>query len=179
MLVMEQATEINGFAQCAADSRDAFAAVRLAGFLKQYISGYDYAIMCVGSDKALEDCLGPLCGSLLENKIPLPVIGTLSHPVHAENISYTLDKLSLIYPDRKIIIVDAAASEIYDIGTVVALTHGLYINGRRTAGTVGALSIVGITRSESAEVSSYNKAGLSRVGSMSLAAAAVIKNIFT
>ena len=52
-------------------------------------------ILCIGSDRVIGDCLGPLVGhklsSLLKNS-GISVYGTLKKPVHAKNLDATLKK---------------------------------------------------------------------------------------
>ena len=53
--------------------------------IKKFITK-DTVIVCIGTDKCIGDCLGPLVGTLLkDNLLPLPVYGTISNPVHALN----------------------------------------------------------------------------------------------
>ncbi|MEQ8197298.1 MAG: DUF1256 domain-containing protein, partial [Clostridiaceae bacterium] len=50
----------------------------LAYFLKDFITKKT-VIICIGTDKCIGDCLGPLVGTLLEDTlVPIPVYGTLS-----------------------------------------------------------------------------------------------------
>lgn len=43
-------------------------------------------IACIGSDKILIDCLGPLVGTLLKDSIPNHIIGNLFNPILSTNI---------------------------------------------------------------------------------------------
>lgn len=61
--------------------------------IKNFLSE-NTVIVCIGTDKCIGDCLGPLVGSILtENFFPLPVYGTLSAPIHALNIDERLDEI--------------------------------------------------------------------------------------
>lgn len=43
--------------------------------------------ICIGSDRHILDCLGPLTGSMIKEKEPQAIVfGTLDNPVHAKNI---------------------------------------------------------------------------------------------
>ena len=87
--------------------------------IKNYINK-DTVIVCIGTDKCIGDCLGPLVGSILtENFFPLPVYGTLSSPIHALNISERLDEIYSTHPNASIIGVDACLGDEDDIGEIV------------------------------------------------------------
>lgn len=53
-------------------------------------------ILCIGSDRSTGDSLGPLVGSYL-SRLPLPgkknILGTLAQPVHATNLTTTLNSI--------------------------------------------------------------------------------------
>lgn len=75
----------------------------LALEVKKFISK-DTIIVCIGTDKCIGDCLGPLVGSILtENFFPLPVYGTLSSPIHALNIDERLNEIYSNHPNASII----------------------------------------------------------------------------
>lgn len=58
----------------------------IAYFMRNYITSKT-VIVCIGTDKCIGDCLGPLVGTmLLEKFIPLPVYGTIKSPMHALNL---------------------------------------------------------------------------------------------
>lgn len=74
--------------------------------------------LCIGSDRATGDCLGPLLGY----KLSVPrsknytVYGTLEQPVHAKNLKETVD---LIYKNHKnplIIAIDASLGKASHVG---------------------------------------------------------------
>ena len=68
--------------------------------LKKLISN-NTTIVCVGSDKIILDCLGPLVGTMLKTKTNLNVIGDLFNPITAKNIStiYNLNQQNLLVID--------------------------------------------------------------------------------
>lgn len=43
--------------------------------------------VCVGTDRIIGDSLGPIVGSLLQDRIPNKVYGTVEYPVHALNVN--------------------------------------------------------------------------------------------
>ena len=57
-------------------------------------SGRELVFLCIGTDRATGDCLGPLVGSRLKSLSPsTAVYGTLETPVHATNLQETLDEI--------------------------------------------------------------------------------------
>lgn len=121
----------------------------LALELKNYINK-DTIIVCIGTDKCIGDCLGPLVGSILnDNLFPLPVYGTLSSPIHALNIDERLDEIYAKHPNASIIGVDACLGNEEDIGEI--RTRDYAIHPGKGVGKelpeVGVASIIGIVDS--------------------------------
>ena len=126
---------------------------RFAKILSHYIllhkqNQEELIVLCIGTDKITGDCLGPLVGTgLKEKKFPLPVFGTLQHPVHALNIADTVAGLKKHYRHPFFLAVDAALGAPEKIGTVtlsaspVSPGKGL----QRPLEPVGNISITGIT----------------------------------
>lgn len=76
-------------------------------------------IVCVGTDKCIGDCLGPLVGTMLkEKKFPLRVFGTLDNPIHALNLNEKVTEIIKNYPDFKIIAIDACIGDEKNIGEI-------------------------------------------------------------
>ena len=69
--------------------------MEIANKITKYIKD-DTIIICVGTDKCIGDCLGPLIGSfLIEKNFQIPVFGTLQSPIHALNIEEKLNLLKI------------------------------------------------------------------------------------
>ena len=68
---------------------------RMCKILKSLRSGdRSTVVLCIGTDRATGDALGPLVGSLLSNsQCAYRVYGTLQHPVHALNLNDTIKKI--------------------------------------------------------------------------------------
>lgn len=121
----------------------------LALEIKNYLEE-ETIIVCIGTDKCIGDCLGPLVGSILnENFFPLPVYGTLSSPIHALNIDERLDEIYKNHPNASIIGVDACLGNEEDIGQI--RTRDYAIHPGKGVGKelpeVGIASIIGIVDS--------------------------------
>ncbi len=117
--------------------------------IKNYITK-DTVIVCIGTDKCIGDCLGPLVGSILtENFFPLPVYGTLSYPIHALNIDERLDEIYSNHPNASIIGVDACLGDAEDIGDIrirdYAIRPGKGVG--KELPEVGVASVIGIVDS--------------------------------
>lgn len=81
--------------------------------------------VCIGTDRATGDCLGPLTGSKLKSYLSSAYIyGTLEEPVHAVNLNDTLLHIKENFSNPLIIAVDASLGNKDRIG---------YINIRKGA----------------------------------------------
>jgi hypothetical protein len=86
-------------------------------------------VVCIGSDLAIGDSLGPITGSMLKYKtqgLGAFIYGTLSAPVTAKEISYMQTFLKRTHPNNPIIAVDAAVGERGISVLFVSLTPRFY-----------------------------------------------------
>lgn len=123
-------------------------------------------ILCIGSDLAIGDSLGPVTGTLLRKKTQgcnAFVYGTLKNPVTAKEVKYVNEFLRKTHPESKIIAVDAAVGEDSDVGIVkiadCPLRPGSGANKR--LGKVGDVSVLGIVARKTAF--SYSLLNLTRL----------------
>lgn len=115
-----------------------------------YNQNQNIVFLCIGSDRATGDCLGPITGHILMRaKKNLPVFGTLSSPVHAQNLSSTIDFIYSTIPDPYIIAIDASLGVRQHIGHVTSgpgpLSPGIGVNKKLPC--VGDAFITGIVNS--------------------------------
>lgn len=125
----------------------------LAYFLKDHINK-DTVIVCIGTDKYIGDCLGPLVGTLLKCKhFPLPVYGTIPEPIHALNIESKLNEIKLLHPNNNIIGIDACLGDHEAIGEIQARDFPVHPGKGvgKSLPNVGDSSIIGIVDSNSSE----------------------------
>ncbi|MGL5616922.1 MAG: spore protease YyaC [Sarcina sp.] len=125
---------------------DPLAYYQLASFIKDYIIE-DTIIVCIGTDKCIGDCLGPLVGFLLKEKnFPLKVYGYLEKPIHALNLDKELKHIKEENPAALVIALDACLGDSNDIGVVCCRTEPLRPGKGvgKVLPSVGDLSIVGI-----------------------------------
>lgn len=79
-------------------------------------------IVCIGTDRATGDSLGPLTGLKLQTLLKgfdAEVFGTIDHPVHAGNLTETLLTLTKRNNEHPIIAVDACLGYFTNVGTIV------------------------------------------------------------
>ena len=106
-------------------------------------------VLCIGSDLAIGDSLGPLTGTLLKKNANIEgayLYGTLRAPVTAKEVKYLGEFLRKTHPRSKVIAVDAAVGESSELGLIkltdAPLKPGSGANKR--LGTIGDVSVLGI-----------------------------------
>lgn len=106
-------------------------------------------ILCIGSDLAIGDSLGPIAGTMLRHAKESGhayVYGTLRSPVTAKEIKYLKCFLQETHPYSKVIAVDAAVGESSELGLIKLsdspLRPGSGANKR--LGAIGDISVLGI-----------------------------------
>ncbi|QXM05155.1 spore protease YyaC [Crassaminicella indica] len=118
----------------------------LSELIKEKISS-NTVIICIGTDRCIGDTLGPLVGTLLQNKnFRFPVYGTLDHPIHAVNIKESLERIKGKHPNGFFIAVDACLGSEELIGNI-HIKRGPIFPGKgvgKNLPGVGQMSIVGI-----------------------------------
>lgn len=120
--------------------------LNISSSIKKYIDD-STIIACIGTDKCIGDCLGPLVGSILkERNFPLLVFGSLNDPIHALNIEDKLSEINKLYKNRTIIGIDACLGEPEDIGKIVVRNTPIFPGKGigRDLPSIGNISIVGI-----------------------------------
>lgn len=127
---------------------------KIADFIKEYMND-NTVIVCIGTDKCIGDCLGPLVGTFLkESFIPIPVYGTISDPIHALNIKRNLEVINKKHPNSKIIGIDACLGDESSIGEIQVRNYPIHPGKGvgKSLPNVGSASIIGIVDStENAE----------------------------
>lgn len=77
--------------------------------------------LCIGSDRATGDCLGPIIGyklSKLKKQQNYYVYGTLQEPVHAKNLKDTIALIYQAHEDAFIIAIDASLGKSNHVGYI-------------------------------------------------------------
>lgn len=105
-------------------------------------------LICIGSDRATGDCLGPIIGYKLAyyNNYRFAVYGTLESPVHAKNLQDTISFIKKTHKNPLIIAIDASLGTKSHIGYVTLMEGGLRpgIGVDKNLPEVGDISITGI-----------------------------------
>jgi putative sporulation protein YyaC len=105
-------------------------------------------LICIGSDRATGDCLGPMIGYKLAyyHNYHFAVYGTLDEPVHAKNLEETVSNIKKKYKNPLMIAIDASLGARSHIGYVTLMEGGLQpgIGVNKALPVVGDISITGI-----------------------------------
>lgn len=82
----------------------------------------DIVIVCIGTDRSTGDSLGPLTGTLLNQKNTnnFTVYGTLESPVHAVNLEETVAAIYHHHQNPYVIAIDASLGKLKSVGSIVA-----------------------------------------------------------
>ena len=118
----------------------------IAEFMRRYINS-NSIIVCIGTDKCVGDCLGPLVGTfLVEHNFPLPVYGTLKDPIHALNLDKKLIEINNLHPNASIIGIDACLGDANSIGEIHTRDYPIHPGKGvgKSLPDVGIASIIGI-----------------------------------
>ncbi len=104
--------------------------------------------LCIGSDRITGDCLGPLVGHRLSmcNLTDCVILGTLSHPVHAGNLSQAMETIRKDYPEYFVVAIDAALDSQETIGQIYLHNHPLSPGAgvQKLLPPAGEVSITGV-----------------------------------
>ena len=110
--------------------------------------GRKLIFLCIGSDRATGDCLGPIIGHKLSSLShpDLVIYGTLNEPVHAKNLNDTLSKIKRLHKNATIIAIDASLGSYDHIGYITLGEGALYpgIGVNKELPCVGDIHITGI-----------------------------------
>ncbi len=126
----------------------------VSALLKTEFAHKPPVVVCVGSDLAIGDSLGPITGSMLQYKtqgVGAYIYGTLAAPVTAKEIKYMQTFLKETHADSQILAIDAAVGEKGDVG-LIRVTDAPLMPGagaNKKLGALGDISIMGIVAEKS------------------------------
>lgn len=108
---------------------------------------YTPVILCIGTDRATGDCLGPLVGEQLYGYHDrFQVIGNLSEPVHALNLKKVINQINSEIDRPFVIAIDASLGVVDHVGFITVsdcpIAPGKGVNKKLPA--IGDISITGI-----------------------------------
>lgn len=105
-------------------------------------------IVCIGSDLVVGDSLGPYVGTMLNEKLKGKafVYGSLNSPITAKEVSVIERDIKNLHPNSKIIVIDAAVGNSYEVGYVKILDKGIKpgLGVKKDLPRIGDVSIIGI-----------------------------------
>lgn len=115
---------------------------------KKVTVNQDIVLLCIGSDRATGDCLGPIIGYKL-SKLSYPnlfVYGTLEKPVHAKNLTETIAEINQNHSNPLLIAIDASLGTTKHVGFITlgegSIQPGVGVDKELPA--VGDIFITGI-----------------------------------
>ena len=150
--------------------RESNSSARLKGFLSQIFNGKVPVVLCIGTDAVSGDSLGPLTGSLLQNKLlgKTLVLGNMNYPVTAKEIPFVAEFLKDVFPSSPILAIDAALGQKEDIGALKILNApvkpGLGVN--KNLAPLGTQSLIAVVEEKSGNKNLLSSVRLSLVYSL-------------
>lgn len=102
---------------------DELAAEKLASEILDHLPNFStrpIVFVCIGTDRSTGDSLGPLIGTLLQEKeiAPYHVYGTLDDPIHAVNMDAKLAEIKEKHFNPFIIGIDACLGRLKSVGSI-------------------------------------------------------------
>lgn len=131
---------------------------------------FEIVFLCIGTDRVVGDSLGPLVGTMLEEKLEkynifnISIYGTLKENICYTNVKNTLESINNKHNNACIIVVDAALSNEDNIGKVfvkkgkMLLGKGLY-KRKIEIGDISIKAVVG----KNYKISKYNFSSLQNI----------------
>ena len=116
-----------------------------------YVPEKDLILLCIGTDRVTGDSFGPIMGYKLSRyKLKGVIIyGTLESPVHAKNLSETIETIYIKHKNPLVVAIDASLGKIENIGCLTigegCLKPGLGVN--KQLPEIGDIFITGIVSS--------------------------------
>lgn len=142
----------------------------VCGSLKYFFNGDKPVILCIGTDAAIGDSLGPIVGTMLKKaKIDAFVYGTLSAAITAKEISKIKSFIKLAHTNSKLLVIDAAIGESADIGKIKVMPSAIKpgLGANKNLPSLGDVTIIGIVAEKSrANYAFLNLTRLSPIYSM-------------
>jgi putative sporulation protein YyaC len=101
--------------------------------------------ICIGTDRNILDCFGPLTGTMIKEQAPeLLVFGSLERPLHGKNLRQELNIIKNDHPSGIEIAIDASVGREEEQG-IIKFRHGPLFPGKalgKRLPAVGEFSII-------------------------------------
>ncbi|WP_019157216.1 spore protease YyaC [Robertmurraya massiliosenegalensis] len=95
-------------------------AIELVSILPVRVVNRPVVFVCIGTDRSTGDSLGPLIGTLLDEKeiSPFHVYGTLEDPIHAVNLEEKISEIKAKHLNPIMIGIDACLGRLKSVGVI-------------------------------------------------------------
>lgn len=131
---------------------------------------FEVVFLCIGTDRVIGDCLGPLVGTMLEEKLEkynifnLSIYGTLQKNICYTNIQEILEILQKKHQNACIVVIDAALSNKENIGKVFIKREKMILGKslNKTKVEIGDISIKAVVGKDY-KLSRYNFSSLQNI----------------
>lgn len=105
----------------------------------------EVVFLCVGTDKNILDCLGPLVGTMVKEKAPDTCLyGTLDDPLHARNLVPALREIRARHPGAFMVAIDASLGRADEVG-LISIKEGSLFPGKALNKTLPAIGNMALT----------------------------------
>ncbi len=165
------------------NSNSTFNGFGIKDALKKLLDNDFPVVVCIGSDLALGDSLGPLIGTKISSvlKGKCYVYGTLNSTVTAKECNTVCNNVKSLHPKSKIIAIDAAVGNVEDVGVIKVQNIGIkpgFGVGKdlKEIGDVSIIAIMGDKKDGLKNITSGIR--LSQVNSISDKIASAIIDLF-
>ena len=131
---------------------------------------FEIVFLCIGTDRVIGDCLGPLVGTMLEEKLEkynifnLSIYGTLQKNICYTNVEEILELIQKKHKNACIIVIDAALSNKENIGKIFIKKEKMILGKslNKTKVEIGDISIKAVVGKDY-KLSKYNFTSLQNI----------------
>ncbi len=104
--------------------------------------------LCIGSDRLIFDCLGPIVGSMLKNNKSFNgyVYGTMAEPITALQVESAVKYIRRFHFGAELVVIDSAVGRPDEIGKIKCFNRGLRpaLGVDKQMKVVGDRSVMGV-----------------------------------
>lgn len=131
---------------------------------------FEIVFLCIGTDRVIGDCLGPLVGTMLEEKLEkynifnLSIYGTLQKNICYTNVEEILELIQKKHKNAYVIVIDAALSNKENIGKIFIKKEKMILGKslNKTKVEIGDISIKAVVGKDY-KLSKYNFTSLQNI----------------
>ncbi len=124
----------------------------VSGSLKYFFNGDKPVILCIGTDAAIGDSLGPIIGTMLKKaNIDAFVYGTLSSAITAKEVAKIKGLIKATHTNSKLLVIDAAIGDSADVGKIKITPNSIKpgLGANKNLPPIGDVTIMGIVAEKS------------------------------